>query len=56
MRRSDPGLDAAAEQVVLAVDGRLEDLAFGPEDALVAFPALAVADQARRQAADATVQ
>ena len=49
-------LDPPAEEEVLPEDGRLEDLALGPQDALVAVPALAVADEPGGQPADPAVE
>ncbi len=53
---ADARLDPPAQDQVLAEDRRLEDLALGPQDAVVALPTLAVADQAGRQAADPAVE
>ena len=53
--RADLRFDAADEMQVLAEHRRLLHHAFGPEHAVVAVPALAVAGEPRRDGADAAV-
>ena len=55
-RLADPGLDPPPQHQMLAEDRRLQRLALGPENALVALPALAVADQPRRPVREAAVE
>src|SRR5919106_533311 len=55
-RLADARLDAPAEEQLLAEDRRLQHLALGPEQALVPFPALAVAGQSGRAVRDPAVQ
>ncbi len=55
-RLADPGLDPSPEQELLAEDRGLERLTLRPEDAVVAVPALPVADETSRPVRDPTVE